>query len=171
MRTFAWDSKYLLGIPELDEQHKRLFIILRELQLEAYGEISSAFLVEKISELQCYCYEHFAAEETYMLGYKAHLPMMEEHIAQHENFMAVTNGFTLRVKTEGAKLAHELCAYLGAWLVSHIYTMDKRTFSAIQALEASNPVAGFERGFEENAPLGFGQDQTSDVTRILQTSK
>ncbi len=173
MRTFAWDSKYLLGIPELDNQHKKLFIILRELQLECYGDTSMEFLIEKITEIQCYCYEHFAAEEVLMRTHRANLPMMEEHLAQHANFIAVTNGFALRVKTEGSKLAHELCAYLGAWLVSHIYTMDKRTFSAVRALEDSNPVAGFERGygFESETTLGYQNTQESVQDAMHRTTK
>ncbi len=163
MRTFAWDSKYILHQPELDAQHKKLFSLMRELQLETYGEVSAELLIERIVEIQCFCYEHFSLEESLMRGHKANLPMYDEHVAQHANFLAVTNGFVLRIKSEGAKLAHEVCSYFGAWLVSHIYTMDKRTFSAIQALEAFNPVASFERGFElEVQEMGTYQ---SDIER------
>ncbi len=148
MRTFVWDVKYALGVAELDAQHKRLFAVLRELQLESYGDISGEDLADKISQMQCYCYEHFIAEESHMRMYTAQLPMLEEHIAQHENFLAVTNAFAIRAKVEGTQIAHEVCSYLGSWLVSHIYTMDKRTFAAIQALDASNPVASFERPYD-----------------------
>ncbi len=148
MRTFVWDAKYALGVPELDAQHKRLFGVLRELQLESYGDVTAESLAEKISEMQCYCYEHFTAEESIMCMYKAHLPMLEEHVAQHENFIAVTNAFAVRAKVEGPQIAHEVCSYLGSWLVSHMYTMDTRTFAAIHALDASNPVASFERPYD-----------------------
>ncbi len=146
MRRFDWEAKYTLNVPEIDAQHQKLFFLLRGLQLDAH-ELTGQALAEKISELQCYCYEHFVTEENFMIEHKTDLPMFDEHVGQHKNFIAVTNGFIMRAKSEGSAVAQEACAYFGSWLVSHIYTMDKRTFAALQALDASNPVAHFERAY------------------------
>ncbi len=140
MRTFVWDAKYALGRPELDKQHMRLFTMLRELQLASYDDMSPEFLHEKIRELQFYCYEHFSFEERAMEPYKDFLSMYEEHIQQHAHFFAVTQSFAYRAKVEGVGITKEVCEFLGSWLTSHIYTMDKLTFAAIGGVESSDHI-------------------------------
>ncbi len=134
MRTFVWEAKYALGEPDLDAQHKRLFVLLRELQLEIYGQVTPEFVLEKVNEMLNYFHEHITAEEALMEPFSALLPMYYEHKEQHANFFTVTNAFARRVKLEGADVSKELCEFLGTWLTSHIFTMDKQTFAAMHGL-------------------------------------
>ncbi len=134
MNVPLWSDKYAVGVQKVDEQHRGLFNLLRVLQLESYGDMSTEFLHSKIQEMQFYCYEHFCEEETLMGPYKLVLPMYEDHLLQHADFFTVTQGFAARIDTEGVGLAKDMCEFLGAWLTAHICNMDKATFAAIEIL-------------------------------------
>ncbi len=157
MRTFVWEAKYALGEPDLDAQHRRLFVMLRELQLEIYGQVSPEFVVAKVNEMLAYFHEHITAEEALMEPFSAILPMYLEHKEQHAQFFAAVNVFASRAKTEGGDIAKELCEFLGSWLVAHIYTMDKKTFAAMHGLgfpcQVSSPELCLE--YEDEASSRF----------------
>ncbi len=136
MKVHVWDEKYTTGEKEIDDQHRQLFLYLRELQLGLYGEITLDSLLGKIREFQNYGLTHFASEKKVMDQYAPLLPMYEDHIKEHDSFVKKTVEFAERIDTEGTPVAHELCEYIAKWLVNHIISMDLETFIAVQKIRS-----------------------------------
>ncbi len=135
MNTYVWSDYYSVGHEVIDAQHKELFVALRELQLETYGEVDAAFVVSKIKQLQAYCLHHFSSEKAAFEPYKDRMEFYEAHMAQHEDFVQKTHVFAQRAEVEGGALIEELCEFLSTWLVNHIVHMDKQCFAMIQDLQ------------------------------------
>ena len=71
-----WKDEYLIGVPEIDEQHKRLF----EIAEKAYDVLQDDYIIDKydgivqiIDELKDYAVYHFRSEEEYLtkINYKS----------------------------------------------------------------------------------------------------
>ncbi len=135
MRTYMWNDGYSVGESEIDAQHKSLFEGIRELQLEMYGEVASAVVVEKVLQLQQYSVNHFESEQALFEPYKEQLSMYEDHMEQHRSFVEITNSFAKRVQDEGVVVLEEMHDFLNKWLIGHIINMDQVTFEALHQLK------------------------------------
>ncbi len=135
MRTYMWSEQFAVGESEIDAQHKNLFEAIRELQLEMYGEVQPAVVVEKVLQLQQYSVGHFASEQALFEPYKDLLPMYKDHMAQHASFVEITNSFASRAQIEGEAMVGEMHDFLNKWLIGHIINMDQVTFEALHKLK------------------------------------
>jgi len=76
---YQWRDEYVLGIDEIDEQHRRLIEIANEVntvlndqwRLDKYNQILNV-----LDELKAYTVYHFQSEEAYMgkIGYRKRFP-------------------------------------------------------------------------------------------------
>ncbi len=123
MSELQWKPRYELGIPFIDEQHKRIFFLLDQLQLASgqgreRSEIKAIFdgLIRQTSE-------HFHTEETLMLqmGFDG----LEAHREQHGRLMDGLYGLEARFRDGDASMALLVTAYLGSWLRHHIQEADR----------------------------------------------
>ena len=83
----VWDDSYLLGIPEIDSQHKKLLVIANELYEIAAGSPDSYRLKMSaaLKKLTDYTVYHFSSEEAFMrsCGYAG----TDAHKTAHDNFL------------------------------------------------------------------------------------
>ncbi len=107
----------LLGIQEIDEQHKLLVENLQQLQAwcgkgHGYSAALNAFL-----SLGQYVQSHFRDEEAFMErhGY----PELDEHTAQHQQLVAKLQTIEQHVMN-GDDITEEMMAVLSQWLIEHI---------------------------------------------------
>src|SRR5208282_4119780 len=103
--TFRWTEKYSVNVAALDNQHKRLFATINELnQALASGE-GKAVTEPVLQKLVDYAMSHFAAEEALLAehGYPA--------TASH------------RAGKPGVPVS--LILFLQTWLKEHILVTDK----------------------------------------------
>lgn len=123
---FEWKETYSVGINEIDEQHKRLFEIGREVSdlLGVYGVKDVKEEVElAIESLIDYTKYHFEFEEKLMEKYS--YPDLEIHKEEHLEF--VEN--IINLKNE-LKEGHEIDVILGSmafiaeWIFKHIAKSD-----------------------------------------------
>lgn len=81
-----WNERLSIGVEEIDKAHRRLFSIVRKLQISANSEEEKRKRVsmEGIKYFKSYAVKHFAEEEEYMqsIGYEGY----EIHKRLHENF-------------------------------------------------------------------------------------
>ena len=128
-----WKTKCLIGIPEIDEQHKQLFECIDRLENakdERQRELAVYFVMD---ELKDYARIHFAVEEIIMRLFD--YPGLEAHIAEHGEF-------TARLKSLAKiELNHDVHAeagsFLRGWLTKHIMISDKRYADFILGQRAS----------------------------------
>lgn len=123
-QLFEWNDTYLIGVEELDFEHRDLLARLNELHLDILRgdrpEVIEACLAEVCTRVAA----HFALEESYMKrnGF-AHY---DQHKQQHDDFLeevyAVADMFR-----EGLDISYQetLETRLENWVTHHILTSDK----------------------------------------------
>ena len=125
---FAFTEEYWTGIELIDDEHKKLFDIIRETN----DIIHAQFLHDKydeimriLHELQEYTERHFKDEEDYMerISYKR----IEVQKRAHEAFVDKIKKIDLReIDDNQEEYLEELIDYLLKWLSNHILKMDKK---------------------------------------------
>lgn len=111
----------LLGIPEIDDQHRGLVDALARFELWlAKGHGFSAAL-DAVTMLQGYIENHLRYEEE-MLRARGY-PKLEEHMQQHEKIAGQVDGFFRQI-LDGHDVGTELCEFLKRWITQHIGSED-----------------------------------------------
>lgn len=119
-----WNDEYLLGIKEIDSQHKIFVATLTELYEAIYSGKAANILNETFKKLTDYAKHHFATEEKYFDKFK--YEGAEEHKNEHKKFKEKINSLAKEIETDKTKISFELIDFLEDWLVEHVSTMDKK---------------------------------------------
>jgi hemerythrin-like metal-binding protein len=123
LKQFVWTEAYSVGVPGLDEQHKRIIALINRLA-DLHGS-HAAFPVqavhEVLSEMHDYSQTHFKSEEAYLrqIGF----PEIEPHLREHSAFIEDISAFSIATSRGVLDLA-ELHGYLTRWLIEHILESD-----------------------------------------------
>lgn len=123
-----WRDEFALGVPAIDEQHRKLF----EIANRAYSVLKNELLVDKydqivniFDELKDYTIYHFSFEENYMksIGYRRFL----SHKVQHDDFIQKINETDLNKLDENQEqYLIDTLEYVVDWIEKHILGVDKR---------------------------------------------
>ena len=128
---FEWNDSFLIGIEELDHEHKVLIDDINKLHEEMFGNEDLSELKKCLGEIYVHMQAHFALEERVMK--KHDYPFYDEHKREHEEFLEdytecmvqFLNGADI-----SAKNPIEEC--LKQWIVDHITTSDKKMALMVQ---------------------------------------
>ena len=136
MFTFTKDC--LIGVPEIDNEHQRLFELIGEVDAALKADVDSvSTALALLNELKQYAVTHFAHEEAYME--KINDPELERQQKEHQAFVEKVNSYRLADVTDASakELVLELLEYLSRWLMGHILGSD----ILIGKIEASEKTA------------------------------
>ena len=124
MTPIDWDEKYSVNVKEIDDDHKKLFLLFNKLQDGMITGKNNEELELALSELIDYTILHFTTEEKLMqqfsyIGYVEHKRIHDDLIAE---------AMELQEKFSQGKIAlsEEVSVFLTAWLTDHILDMDKK---------------------------------------------
>lgn len=124
MFTFTKDC--LIGVSEIDEEHRRLFELIGDVDAALKADIDAvATAMSLLNELKQYAVTHFAHEEAYMASIKD--PELPRQQKEHQAFVHKVNSYSFSNITDDAsakELILELLEYLSRWLMSHILGSD-----------------------------------------------
>ncbi len=125
MSLIEWDQSFDVGVNLINNQHKRLFFLLDELNEAKEKNDTKKVLDNVIQELMFYVDFHFKTEEKYFKEFQ--YENAEEHIKQHKNFENKAKDFYKKYSEdkEEAKISDEIINFLKDWLVNHIKIVDK----------------------------------------------
>lgn len=131
-----WGPHLELGVPMLDEQHRRLNDLLNQIGLAlSAGEPPDA-LRDRLGELLAYAEHHFAAEEALMerhqLVDQEHL-QLTHHRAEHRQLLDELRIVRTHVHEDPQSTLRLL---LRNWLVEHIHSSDRHLAAAMHARKA-----------------------------------
>ena len=123
MTELLWKPRYELGIPFIDEQHKRIFFLLNQLQQATDGSRERAEVEALLAGLMRQTSEHFHTEETLMvqMGFDG----LEAHRVQHARLMDGLYGLEARFRDGDTSMALLVTTFLGSWLRHHIQEGDR----------------------------------------------
>ncbi len=131
MAFFTWRNEYLVGVPAVDAQHRRLFDLAEQLFEAMRTGQGKEVTGRALQQLISYTASHFSAEERLMAqhGY----PHLKEHRALHEALTREVLEFQKRFEGGNAFLTVELMHFLKSWLEGHIKSEDMRYVDSVSA--------------------------------------
>jgi hemerythrin-like metal-binding protein len=123
MTELQWKPRYELGIPLIDEQHKRIFFLLNQLHQTVVERKPREDAEVVFQGLMRQTAEHFHTEETLMSQMR--FPGLESHRGQHAKLMDGLHGLEVRFREGDASMAMLVTTFLGSWLRHHIHEGDR----------------------------------------------
>ncbi|MEE4197033.1 MAG: bacteriohemerythrin [Bacteroidales bacterium] len=130
MHFITWKESFSVGVPSIDDQHKKLVGMINRLYSEFSNGITNKFLEEIIQELQGYTEYHFSYEEKFMQLY--HFDDYKEHKAEHNLFIDKINQYKETLAKENKKEVIDFITFLKNWLLKHIMGTDKKYMKLFQ---------------------------------------
>lgn len=127
--TTNWNDSYLLGIPMIDNQHKKFFVILDNLETLNQKQEKSE-MHSLINELQNYVIYHFKTEEDLMV--KSQSPNIDLHVMEHELFRKKLEEFHHSYYNNNEELLNEMISFMRKWLIIHISGTDAEYADSIK---------------------------------------
>jgi hemerythrin len=131
---FKWTSAVEIGHPEIDGQHKRLFMLAEAV---AESVVKSADHLPDSARLQAlvdFSREHFAFEEGLMRS--AGYPEAERHAKYHVALLSELKTFCARTDRGMDTNPAGLIDFLWAWLLLHIDTSDREMAAWLKSRES-----------------------------------
>lgn len=123
--AIQWDESLVLGLDEIDAQHKSIFEHFEKLS-EAAQQGKSKEVIEELSAfLFDYAHVHFTTEDKIMVEYK--YPKLEVQRHEHGEFTRNANELKKRLELDGAtrEIAIDATGKLFKWIIQHIKKHDK----------------------------------------------
>lgn len=124
MEIIKWTDKYLVGIKEIDNQHKGLVVIINELfNLMSQGKAKDN-MNEIFIHLTEYTKKHFYTEELMLIkfAYKDYT----QHKKEHKIFIEKLNDLHKEFDNGKVTISIEILNFLKDWLLNHILISDKK---------------------------------------------
>lgn len=121
-----FDSRFLVGIDQVDQEHRRLFEIAGRVHdsLAAGNDEAARAARTAVHELLDYTATHFASEERQMEA--AGYPELDNHRELHRNLLAQASDMEMRAEIGERQLPFELNRFIYTWLIEHILASDKK---------------------------------------------
>lgn len=137
--VIEWRDGFKINIAQVDEEHRRLFALVKALDLRTVDHI--------LEDLLEYVVTHFTNEQALMerSGY----PAFEQHLKLHEEFGNHVADFLGGGEAWTEDRVQELRRFLNKWLIGHIMTHDLR----------------FGKWFAENGTRGVGHVRATPEQR------
>jgi hemerythrin len=119
---FEWSESFLVDVPELDDQHRRLFSLVNGLSeiIAQSGTIDGH--EEPKKELLEYTRTHFQTEEA-VLG-RARYPRLDIQAREHRELVARLERFVRAGERRARPRAETMIDYLKDWLIRHTLLED-----------------------------------------------
>jgi hemerythrin len=124
MALLSWSDKLSVGVPEMDQQHRRLVDLINQLydamQMGKGDHVKSAVL----NDLLTYTKVHFAAEERLMQ--KHAYPHLVSHKRLHDELTGQVLQLKDKLQTGQMVASVTLANFLKDWLQKHITQEDRK---------------------------------------------
>lgn len=124
--SMEWNESFVLGIEEIDEQHKMIVEHFKMLSDAVRDAREQEVLADMAKFMVEYAQFHFKTEERYMKQFA--YPDMAEQISEHEQFSR--DAIDLQSKISGGGNTHvlavELTGKMFRWVFQHIRDHDRK---------------------------------------------
>jgi len=138
--SIVWTDDFLIGIEELDYEHRGLIDDINRLHRDLLAEVDMARIEETLSSIHVRMQAHFALEEGVMVSHD--YPHYREHKAEHERLLdEYTERMTKFERSPNLEDRVAMETILRDWIVDHILTSDKK----MSLMIASGARAGKKR--------------------------
>jgi hemerythrin-like metal-binding protein len=124
MTQYIWDEKYSVNNEVLDNHHKRLFVILNNLQQCCYAKAHRVTISSIVEELLSYASHHCEVEERHMksIGYKH----IRNHASEHRLITDIIYKQQYKRDIKEVEITLETVSALAKMLIDHILNEDMK---------------------------------------------
>ena len=119
-----WNEEMSVGVPEIDDQHKKLLGIINELAAAVAQGKGRDCLSRTLIEMAEYSEYHFNSEHAFFDTIT--FPETKRHVKQHIAFVYKIREASEKLTNKKAILSINLLYYLKDWLVNHIMVSDMK---------------------------------------------
>ena len=127
---FVWDDSYVIGIPDIDEQHRLLFDMIEGLAAVAEGRSSSDGMTDTMAKLVALARSHVQYEETLAAR---HPDKGYEAVArEHAEFIKKIEGLARYQETAPVDALHTTVEFLKDWVIDHTLIEHRRHRKSLQ---------------------------------------
>jgi len=121
----TWNDSFSVGIPSIDQQHKKLIDLINELHDGIAANHAKEQLGHVLEGLIQYTASHFKYEEKFFV--QTHYAQTEAHKKEHDDLTKQVLDVQKRFKSgETGTLSMEVMNFLKRWLITHIQGSDKK---------------------------------------------
>jgi hemerythrin len=117
-----WRPDFELGIPEIDQQHRKIVELINVLNDAFMKDETRNKLGGILDEMEDYANYHFKTEEKLFLG--RNFPFAKEHILQHQHFKQKVQDYKIKFNA-GQSVTFRVLVFLRKWLTDHILDSDR----------------------------------------------
>ncbi|MFH0733160.1 MAG: bacteriohemerythrin [bacterium] len=122
MSLIEWKNIYSVNIEEIDNQHKKLVMLVNELHDAMRMSKGAEILGKILSDLVDYTVYHFGTEEKYFDMYD--YPQTEQHKQQHKDLVDQVAAIKAKYDRGEKVLTLDVLNFLRDWLHDHILGSD-----------------------------------------------
>jgi hemerythrin-like metal-binding protein len=124
-RSIVWSDDFLIGIEELDYEHRGLVEDINKLHRDLLEDVDMDRIEDTLGSIHARMQAHFALEERVMVSHE--FPHYPEHKAEHERLLdEYTELMTKFERDPNLSDREAIQGVLCHWIVSHILTSDKK---------------------------------------------
>jgi hemerythrin len=127
---FVWDESYVIGIPEIDEQHRLLFDMIEGLAAVAEGRASGEGMTATVGKLVALARSHLQYEET--LASRRPASGYEPAAREHGEFIRKFEGLARYQETAPVDALNTTVEFLKDWVIDHTLIEHRRFRKAFQ---------------------------------------
>lgn len=132
MEIATWHNGFVLGIPSIDKQHKKLFELINNIYATLLTSPTLDASKTSVQECVAYVLKQLSDEEALLK--RANYKSFDRHFVIHEKLRADLNTLSKKVLTEFSdEHMFELIMFLRNWLINHILFSDRRYVGTLTA--------------------------------------
>jgi len=126
MAKIQWQEIFTVGIPSVDNQHKKLLAMINQLEdsVAAGKEIVNNDIGKVLVQLVEYTQTHFADEER--IQDEIQYSGRDRHKQLHKELVEQVISILMNLKHGKVINVYEIMNFLRDWLVNHILTEDRK---------------------------------------------
>ena len=122
IKKIQWQTKYKIGIKEVDLQHEYFALLINRLDSEMTLTNSIQYKHRLMEELSLYASFHFISEENMMI--KANFPDYKGHARLHRKLLSRLND-QINYFRSGKTTKESIINFLVSWFFEHTLEQDK----------------------------------------------
>lgn len=122
LNLITWQSRYELGVEEIDRQHRKLVEMMNELHILSSKGRGAGAIATALDNLINFTEVHFTFEEDYFDRH--HYPKSSAHKAEHRKLISELRAHQNTIKSGGTAAIDEQLELLNEWLTKHIQYSD-----------------------------------------------
>jgi len=129
MNYFIWKKNYETGIKSIDEQHRKLFLLVNNYFTELFSDNFSPknnFIYEVLKELDSYYEFHFIYERTIYSK-----EFISKYFGNENVLKSKINEILGKSKEDNFVQLYGFAEFLRKWLIKHVLILNKDSFKEL----------------------------------------